>query len=205
MCFEQIMEVLKNNSAIISALAALIAIGFSFFVWFHTRKLLKPTERPILSLINAESDDTKISEPERMIGYQIRYKFKNIGKHPAKNLRIRSVLIRKDNLEIVKKETETKIANRIDPDNEFNYRTSTIRLEVKQGKAVVNKREMFIYLLLDYDDWYNSKKHQRDELWFCYMEGDLQPILATIEEKEIIESIVTELIPNREKLKNINY
>ena len=201
MNFEQIMEVLNSNSAIISTLSALIAILFSIFVWFHTRKLLKPTERPILDLIFTATDTKEISEPERMIGYQIIYRFKNIGKHPAKDLRIRSVSLRKDNLEIVGKQSDDKMENRINPGNEFNYRKEEIRLEVRQGEAVINKQEIYIYLFLDCKDSYNPKKIVRDEFLFCYVEGESTPEFATTKDKKAIESKITELYPDRKKIK----
>ena len=37
-------------SSIISVASALLAFGFSVFVYATTRKLLRPTERPMISL-----------------------------------------------------------------------------------------------------------------------------------------------------------
>lgn len=200
MNFEQIMEVLNNNSAIISALSALIAIVFSVFVWFQTRKLLKPTERPIFSVVKTRAEIKEQTEPIAKLDGEIYYTFRNTGKHPAKNLRSRYVLIREDNLQILELKVDMRVVNRIDPGSETIFHQDWTRIVEIEGGEVNRRIKIYIYILMDYENWYNPKKHYYDEYWYCFTEGKEQPAFATVEEKKAIESKITELYPDRKKI-----
>ena len=64
-----------NHPVFISALAALVSLGFSIFVYFRTRHLLKQRERPML-----------LSEGTGVRGGEVTFSFKNWGEHPAQNV-----------------------------------------------------------------------------------------------------------------------
>jgi hypothetical protein len=64
-------------AAVISAIGGLFSLGFALFVFWHTRGLLRPFERPVLSLVDAQSGQ----DANGKIGYGL--KIKNSGQRPA--------------------------------------------------------------------------------------------------------------------------
>lgn len=73
------------DSATVSAIAALVSLGFSIFVYTSTRRLLGPFERPTLSLLEVR---VVTSQTDGNVGYALR--IKNSGKHPATGIRFRT-------------------------------------------------------------------------------------------------------------------
>jgi hypothetical protein len=188
----------KNcNPATISAISALVAIGFSIFVYVQTRKLLAPTERPVISIFETQGQDQSTSVPSRTTGILL-FGFKNIGKHPAKNLRLRIGAVTKKNPESFQIDTDVSIANRLDVENIFSWRESyNLPIKMEGKKPSSRDKEIFIYLLLTYEDAYQPKKTYYDEFWLSYTPGHFSIDHATIEEKSTLEPYVKAALGNK--------
>jgi hypothetical protein len=207
MCFEQILDFLNNYSYIIAALgaafsagAAICAVFFSIFIHIKTRSLLKPTERPIISIKRTTAKTKRLLSPVKGISFKLIYTLKNVGKHPSINLRIRTATILKDNLEKIDSKIDKKIVNIFVPDFEFNFTQQITKISVEKGKAVLKNYELYTYLLLDYEDLYNPGKRIFDEHWFFYVTGMENLTAITNEEKELIESLITAEFPDRKQV-----
>lgn len=181
----------------ISATSALLALCFLIYFHVQTRKLLSPTERPVISIFETEGQGQSTSDPPRVTGILL-FNFKNIGKHPAKNLRLRIGVVTKKNPESFRIDTDVSVANRLDVENTFNWRESYSQPIKMEGKIPrLQEKKLFIYLLLTYEDAYQPKKTYHDEFWLSYTPGYFSIDHATFEERSILEPYVKEAFGNK--------
>ena len=177
-------------SAIISAASALLAFGFSVFVYATTRKLLRPTERPMISLFENKAQGEFLKNPPR-VKTGLLFLFKNIGKRPAQNLRVRMGVAPKASPERFRNVTDVSVANRIDVDSVFNWnQTFEQGVELQGDVAQLKEIELYIYILLTYEDCFEPRKKYCDEFWLTYTTGRAAVGQATVQEKMTLEPYV---------------
>jgi hypothetical protein len=75
-------------AAFISAASAFIAVSFSILVYYQTRKLVLPTERPFISIDEMNFEDVTNPKADSVAWHKITFLFRNRGKHPADNISI---------------------------------------------------------------------------------------------------------------------
>lgn len=187
----------KDVAVIISAISALLAFCFSIYVYTQTRNLLKPTERPVISLYEQKSQGEFIDNPPR-VKTNLLFLFKNIGKHPVKNLRLRIGVSPKNNPEMFRNVVDVSVANRIDAEGIFNWNQQleqTVKLEGKEDR--LEETELYIYLLLTYEDAFRLGKNYYDDFWLSYTTGRAAAGHATVQEKLALEPYVTSIYGKR--------
>jgi len=188
---------LKELPTIISAASALLAFCFSIYVYTQTRRLLQPTERPIISLYEQKSKGEFIDNPPR-VKTNLMFLFKNIGKHPAKDLQLRIGVSPKKNPEMFRKVIDVSVANRIDVEGIFNWNQSLEQMVKLEGKeARLEEIELYIYLLLTYEDAFRPGKNYYDEFWLSYITGRAAAGHATMQEKLALEPYVKKIYGER--------
>lgn len=176
-------------SSIISVASALLAFGFSVFVYATTRKLLRPTERPMISLFENKAQGESLKNPPR-VKTGLLFLFKNIGKRPAQNLRVRAGVAPKSSPERFRNVTDASVANRIDVDSIFNWNQTFEQGVELQGVAQLKEIELYIYILLTYEDCFEPRKKYCDEFWLTYTTGRAAVGQATVQEKMTLEPYV---------------
>jgi len=196
------MEYLKELSATISALAALTALGFSIFIYVRTRKILKRFERPLISLFRHESK-AKLIETPPTLNVSIQYLFKNIGKHPAQNLRAKVGACQKDKPQDFSHVFDRSAANRIDMGGVFGLNqnfTQNVQLEGK--KYHLQKIELYIYIFVAYEDTFDPEKKYYDEFLLRFVPVEALAYNATLQEKIILAPFISSVYEERKNLVN---
>jgi len=203
MCGNNFLYCINLYAPLISALAVLLALIFSIYNYCQTKKLLKPHERPIISITEHAVNATFIEAPipglkDKPIAHNkflLKFKFKNIGKHPAENFKILVAfgpMKSCDNMKV----KETSVANRIDYGFEYDYLFDLHAIEIKDGRQIrLENEEFFIYVLLKYKDAFSTKKKPFcDEYFYTFLPENKSATFATYEQK-------SKFYPYVEKLK----
>ncbi len=192
---------LKEWAAVISAGAALLAILSAIFIHLQTRRMMEPTERPIFSIVNIPAATMPDYEKGELL-YSISIHLKNIGKHPAENVRLTSIFGLKDALEYTRRNDDLSLACRLDPDVGYTHGLQSIaRLtEDEKEKKEYIKAAQYNYVNISYTDGYTHKKYY-NEFWFKYLAGSEGANIASIEEKNIFKPYVEKLYPEISKRK----
>lgn len=181
-----------------------------------TRRILKFSERPIISIKKTTANILKISTPQTGISIKLNYLLKNIGKYPAINLRIRAGSIPKNNPKVFDSIIDKKWTNKFDPDFEFMFTQEIIKIafedakisvkengvvHIKPKKTVIKKYKFYTYLLISYENLYKPGKLFYDEYWFFYTTGTSNLIAITDDEKRMLTTMVTKKFPERKEVK----
>lgn len=171
----------------ISALSALLALVFSIYVWYRADSLMHPTQRPIISLSDVKHHARILEDPPRFIA-KIHYMMKNIGKHPAINLRVRLGGTvdpqRPNNFKMI---MDTTSANRIDPDGQVGFSHTETQETTKENGNTLGKNNLaFLHVFVTYADAFDPSKKYYDEYWLEYETKDGAPSNASEQEKLIL-------------------
>jgi len=143
-------------ATLVSATTALIAIIFAVVIHYQTRNLMKRTERPIVSLVETQCKIELSTMHLNLI-------FKNIGKNPAKDLRIAMAGCPKQKLASLKKLSDILVVNRKDPGTSFPWGVEVGMLE---------KVSFLFYILVAYSDMFDLSKVYRDPWYLEYKVGE---------------------------------
>ena len=200
---EAFLRSLDNYSNLIAAIAVVLALAFSVFVHIKTRNLLIPTERPIISLYETGVlSERKIDiESGFQVETKIEFNFKNIGKHPAMNIRIKIGTARKTKPDRFENLVDNTFVNKVNPDYVFSSITPIFFTYSGRGDIPEDSKHFYIYLILEYKNWLKPKKPFYDEYWYSYSIGEKKPHFLTIKDKEILEPYITKLYPERINIK----
>lgn len=137
-------------AAVVAVIFAGVAFLFSMIVHLQARSLMKRTERPIVSLFRMEGK-IKLSTAH------VKLTFKNIGRNPAKGVRISMVAFPKRNPVFSSDIDDSWIGNRIDPEGTFPYTESVHVLGLEE-------EEFLFYVLMSYVDIHSHKRYFDD--WY---------------------------------------
>lgn len=166
----------------ISAITAMLAVVISLWIHWQTQQLLKPTERPIISIVdsNCKREPNKdTSELEIILNIIVR----NVGKHPAGDLRMRvwgTLVEEPNNLKM--------IYDRSMSDPLF----SDIQGILPSPKITCQQSnlgdEIFFYIRMDYKDEFFQDKGYTQNFHLIYEIGKDHIPLADSNVKEKFES-----------------
>jgi hypothetical protein len=186
----------------ISAVSALLAFCFSIFVYYQTQKLLEPTERPIISLSEQYFDSGCFKESSESL-YVIKFEFKNIGKHPAKNVRMRLGWGRVDQLDDFSSSNDLTMANRLDAlggvitlPQAFKVPAQILTLNGQEVCSPLYYNEIYIYLIMTYSDELDLQNYYCDEYWLKYVMGEKKAKHSTLSDKNMLEPHVVRIYGN---------
>lgn len=173
-------------SACASAITALIAIIVACYIHHITYQLLEPLERPIITIIGTEcsSEDTK----DKGTKINLSIIFRNIGKHPAENLRLREYFALLDKPEKLKKGYDFQAANVWDQGYSRNW-TAPLYVPFE-----IQKSQIFIYVKLTYADHLQpTEEYSRD--FFCIYQIEKNHISeANLDTKKRFQPYIDKLI-----------
>ena len=145
----------RPDSSALSAGSALLALLFSLFVWFQTRSLQRPTERPIVAVtafgLRREKDDPK----GQII---LTLEAKNAGNHPAIDLRTQVGYAPQNAPQRFEAVYDDELANPVEPQNPILWQEA-----FGQYLSV----DAFIYVLFSYRDSLTQKRFH-NEFWARY-------------------------------------
>ena len=177
------------SSALISAIAAIIAVLFSYYVWSQNESTRKPiimiTDSKCTGNFNSENKELKI---------KLKVTLKNIGKHPAKNVRMRTWNALLDKPEEFNKSRDEKMANVFYPECIFTWTpTLTLKFNADKENFKIKKNKMFLYVKLDYtDSFYETQKYTND-IYLVYEIGSGSIGSATVETKKMFQKYLDEI------------
>ena len=172
----------------LSILVAMLAVGASVLIHWNTWQLLVPTEKPIISPIDSNCKGMLNKETGK-VEITLKLVMKNVGKHPASNLRIRAwgALVDEPNdLKIVR---DVTMADPLYPNISCTL-PSTISVKPKMtgDELSLPKGTAFYCIRMDYrDEWFRENAdtqyfHLVYEIGRGVLEG------ASVEVKEKFES-----------------
>jgi len=160
------MQWIGGMAALISVIFAGIAVIFSLAIHCQTRKLLKRTERPIISLDMPKCESGLISGSQ--IRVDLKFAFHNIGKNPAQGLRMRMGACLKQMPQLFKNYADASMANRIDPQRKFTWETH-LEHPAPSGKELQPEEIHFLlYILVTYKDMFDPGTEYHDEFYLEY-------------------------------------
>jgi hypothetical protein len=195
-------------SASIAAVSALLALIFSIYVYFRTRRLSKPKERPIIIIIPKISDPKFSVNRERKtstIRMTIEFQFKNVGIHPAKNMHFIIGSAVKRDLGTFKVLEDRKICNLIENLGIYYFWQEVgkkVQVDEKsideivdaKGLKILDNEQVYYYVLVKYEDFYFPKREYSGEFYYSFILGKHAIISLTTSEKESIEPYVRKII-----------
>ena len=123
-------------AAIISAASAILTFLFSIYVFFRSRKLLIPLERPIID-ISENKCVGSLSDDKNLLQINFLSIFENVGKHPASDIRIRIGMTRAENPMEFRNYVDVTAANEIRPNTKSNW-DQRISVPVKVENEIVS-------------------------------------------------------------------
>jgi hypothetical protein len=191
-------------TAIISAVSAFAALMLSIFIYNKTRKLLKPKERPIITITPKITKASFSKNKEKMIvkvEMMVEFVFKNVGIHPANNFNFILGAAYKGDLGSFKIHENRNIANRIENEGIYPF-WQTIGKEIPVDEKsieldkmlIANGEEIYYYALVTYEDFYFPKNKYTDEFWYRFTMGKEAIISLTTLEKKSLEPYVRKVI-----------
>lgn len=150
-------------AAVFSAAGAIAAVVAAIWIHFQTQRLLLPLEKPIVSITDS-SCKGELNKETAKLALTVNAVMKNVGKHPAENLRIRVWGAPVDDPNRIKSLQDVTCADPLYSDIPVSL---PMRLEVqlqREGDTFKGKKdEVFYYVRTDYHDAFNSKD--------CYTRG----------------------------------
>lgn len=138
----------------ISALTAMVAVFVSILIHWQTRQLLAPTERPIISAVDSKCAGN-INNDTGMLEIILNLVVKNIGKHPAENIK---VIVRGATLENpndLKNYNEFTLVDQFFPDTQATL-SNKINIQLKKLKD--QQKKVFLYVRMDYKDAFMAER-----------------------------------------------
>lgn len=185
---------IKDSAVLIAAVAAFISALSAYLAYDFSKKVLEPTERPIISLEQQKMrTEPFVNMPAVVI--HLSYEFRNIGKHPAKNIILRGSWSPEGNLEKFSSNMydEQTMVNQIDPNGTFTWPQKFLQqgTKGKDGEVILDELKLYIYLLVTYEDAFSAeKKLFCNEHWLTYNTGQDKVNHAMIKDKLLLEKYV---------------
>jgi len=178
-------------TAIIAAVVALFALGFSIFVYFRTQRLILPYERPVIELRKNQCSGT-LSKDKSFLQITMFSLFQNVGKRPASNLRIQIGMCPESAAHRFRNYSDSTAANAIHPGTEFNWdQRMAFPVKVEDQVIALPKLELIVYVRITYDDAWESKRRKYvDDFYFAYTVGRAAAAHATADQCRMIEEQV---------------
>lgn len=201
--FDRISEWIKNQRAEnhtmrtvcasrISAITAMLAVVISLWIHWQTRQLLTPTERPIISTVDSKCKGI-VNNDTAELEITLNTIIKNVGKHPAENMKVRvwgAPLEEPNNLKMCR---EFTLADLFFPDIQVTL-SNRITIQPKSfDRLKYQKKKVFLYVRIDYNDAFKAKMKYTQGFHMVYEIGKGFISGATIKEKEIFESSLKEV------------
>ena len=142
-----------------SFLLAALALGFSYFVWQDTDKLVRPALRPFVTIGTADLLKTQIPPKDGRPYYQLHVKIKNNGKNPFDKMKI------KREIYYERKLLGTRFidgVNPIAPNSDLKFKMGFWLEEwaIKKG--------LLFRFVCHYDDALRSSNRYGQTLWLFY-------------------------------------
>ena len=177
------------SSALISAIAAVLAVLFSYYVWSQS----EATRKPILMVTDSKCTG-KLNREDKKLEINLRIIFKNVGKHPADNVRWQvwyALLNKPERLEKTRDET---MANVFYPECTFTWKpTLVLGLSTDEEKFKTKKRKIFFYVKLDYNDRFHETRKYTNDIYLVYETGSGFIGSATVEIKNVFQKYLDEI------------
>jgi hypothetical protein len=178
-------------AAIVSAVAALFAFGFSIFVYFRTQRLILPTERPVIELSENKCSGT-LSDDKSILQINMLFIFENVGKHPASDRRVQIGTCPISAAHQFRNYVDGTAANAIRPGTKFNW-DQRMEFPVKVEDQVIElpNLELIVYVRITYNDaWQPKRKRYVDDFYLTYTVGKAAAAHATSDQRRMIEEQV---------------
>lgn len=201
--FDRINDWIKNQRAEnhtrrtvcaswISSITAMLAVIISLWIYWQTRQLLTPTERPIFSAVDSKCKGN-VNNDTAELEITLNTIVKNVGKHPAENMKMRvwgAPLDEPNNLKMCR---EFTLADPFFPDIQVTL-SNRITIKPKSfDRLKYQKKKVFLYIRMDYNDAFKAKMKYTQGFHLVYEIGKGFINGATLKEKEIFESSLKEI------------
>jgi hypothetical protein len=169
---------------ILSALAAWFAYRFSIKAHKDTLSILLPKERPLIVLIEEIAASIYTNCNTHNQEFQMRFKLKNIGSHPATNLIVKFGLA-----EVEKRDSLHETLSPITVSNTFYQETEIpfsdyFSVEFLSRKVEYDEKlNLLLYIRLNYEDKWCPDKSYSDDFYLIFSNEFAELVHATNEIK----------------------
>jgi len=184
----------------IPILISTVSLAVSCIALWRQRREARPWERPSLSVTSVEPG-LLVPVMGRTFGQtQSVFTFKNIGKHPADEVRLRAGVVDLANPSTFTTLLDSDFVNSVPPDGTFPWKQTLGARAADPGDGSDSQpptAEVFLVLLLDYrDGWRGKRKQYHQEYYYVYHLPQTLPCPASNEQlqsaKPYIEGMTAE-------------
>ena len=181
----------SDLAATFSAVAALLAFGFSIFVYFRTQRFILPTERPVIELDENKCSGT-LSDDQNVLQINILSIFQNVGKHPALDVRVQIGMCPINAAHEFRNYVDGTAANTIRPGTKFNWdQRMGFPVRVEGQVITVPNLELILYVRITYNDaWQPRRKRYVDYFYPAHTAGRVAAAHAISAQRQMIEEHV---------------
>lgn len=177
------------SSALVSAIAAVLAVLFSHHVWSQS----EATRKPILMVTDSKCIG-KLNREDKKLEINLRIILKNVGKYPADNVRLQVWYAPLDKPEKLEKSRDETMANVFYPECIFTWTpTLVLGLSTNGEKFETKKHKMFFYVKLDYNDRFHETRKYTNDIYLVYETGSGSIGSATVEMKKVFQKYLDEI------------
>jgi hypothetical protein len=147
----------SDAAAAVSAAMALLSLLFTIYVYSSTRKLLRPFERPTLSLV-----DSRVGlGADGNVGYAL--KIKNTGQRPASKIRFQVRAAPEKDLK--------SVVNLLDREPAHDYQPNG-EMELMIWPPKPFDSTTLMQVIQTYSDGLANKKYEGESYWLVVFPGD---------------------------------
>jgi len=190
------------NMGWLITILGIILIGVGMFLTYYgqhikdtNQKLDANTivDRPRITVIDSKCTG-KLIDDNKKLQIKFNVEFKNIGRHAAENLRMRTWAAPVKDPNQLRELKEHTLANIIPPEGTFSWNpTFTVRPKEGQNFGSIKRNKMFIYIRFDYRDTLKPVNEYDDDLYVLYAIGSGSAGHATAEVKEVFQKYIDQL------------
>jgi len=190
-CYVRFWRFLKDNPAFVSALCAALSLCFMIMVWVHSCRLTAPWEKPILTCTRI-SVHTHTVGPDERLYFNLTMFIKNIGRRPAKSVRIQMWLGDSNDPARTQPAMDYTIANTIYAETKYD---PYLRGKFPPGVDDVTAFEKIwlIYLRMTYEDAFSCKKERPTEGYYLLNQWNKTVDHATTQDRDKFEPYLRKL------------
>jgi hypothetical protein len=168
------------DSSSISAASALVALLFSLFVYFQTRSLQRPFERPIIAIVGFG-----VIQPRSAAHLLVRLEARNIGNHAAIDIRTRVGYALSNAPQRFQALFDDSFVNQVEPQHGFFWQESFQQYLTADA---------YLYVLITYQDALTSKAYHY-EYWSNYSVKEGAIWHSFVSDKQRLEQYVRAVYP----------
>jgi len=180
-------------AVVFSAITAAISAGAAFYtacMYRKTHKLMIATERPVIDL-RSENIGTEAAKviSDNGNAIDISTTFKNVGKHPAEEIKVKAIITPMKKPDAFKKCRDISSANQLFPEATIEWFINMQDIPYEE-MSKTGTDELLIYILINYRDGFNSSSSYQNEFFIIYSMEHEDIRYARLDERKYCDKLM---------------